>query len=306
MQPQSDLSLSAYYQFEWRPSRLPGVGSYFSDSDITGAGAERAFLAQGQYLLHGHDRDPGAAQFGFSLRKSIEDLDLGLYALRFNAKYPVVFAEAAPLPAAPYAGTFESYYPSATELYGLSFSTYWGNSTVAGEISGRRHMPLVSVQAVSLTFPAPYRSPGYALGDTLHGQVSWASTLGPQPFWDSADISIEIAANERLAITEYASAFNSQRSRFAASLRALIKPHYFQVVPNLEVTPILGAGFHLTGRSSVDYRENSGTGDFELGLSFAYRTVWRANVTLTSFVGAPYRQALSDRDFLLVSLERAF
>ena len=305
VQPQSDFSLSAYYQFEWRPSRLAGVGSYFSDSDITGAGAERAFLSQGQYLLHGRDEKPSAAQFGFALRKSIEDIDLGFYALRFNAKYPVVLVDAAAGPGG-YAGTFESYYPSATELYGASFSTYWGDSTVAGEISGRLHMPLVSNPAVSLTFLTPLRNPGYALGDTLHAQLSLVSTLGPQPFWDSADVSLEVAANERLAITHYASAFNTQRSRFAASLRALVKPHYFQVLPNLEVTPILGAGYHLTGRSSVDYRENSGTGDFELGVSFAYRTVWQANLSLTTFVGAPYRQALSDRDFFLVNLERAF
>jgi hypothetical protein len=55
-QLQTDLSLAGYYQLEWRPDRLAGTGSYFSDNDAQGAGADRAFLTQGQFLLHAPDR----------------------------------------------------------------------------------------------------------------------------------------------------------------------------------------------------------------------------------------------------------
>ena len=81
---------------------------------------------------------PASGQYGISLHETVDDSDLGLYALRFNAKYPVLQVQtAAPLPSG-YAGTFESVYPSGTDLYGFSFSTYVGDSNVAGEISGRR------------------------------------------------------------------------------------------------------------------------------------------------------------------------
>jgi hypothetical protein len=35
-------------------------------------------------------------------------------------------------------------------------------------------------------------------------------------------------------------------------------------------------------------------------------SVWKIDLTLTSFIGAPSRQPLADRDFLLLGLERTF
>ncbi len=307
LQPSENLSLAAYYQLEARPSRLPGMGSYFSDNDTLGAGAQRAFLTQGQFLLRQPDHGPSSGgQFGFALHSRIADVDLGFYALRYNAKYPVLKVSAVTPDVTGYAGTYHAIYPSGTSLYGASFSTYLDGGTVAGEISLRRQMPLVSTQPVSLTFPTPLRNLGYAEGDTLHGQMSFAATLSPAALWDSADIALELAGNNRLAITSNAAAFNSARRRFAASARLLVEPHYFQVLPNLDLSPIISAGYHLTGRSSTDYSENAGTGDYEIGVEGTYRAVWKAELTWTAYTGVAYRQSLADRDFLMLNLERAF
>lgn len=307
-QPAADISVAAYYQFEWRPSRLPAIGSYFSATDVQGDGADRAFLTQGHYLLHTADRTPPTGgQYGVSVHKTIGDLDLGLYAIRYNAKYPILAAKAAPAAPSGLAGTFYSLYPKGITLYGASFSGYIGEISVAGEASLRRNMPLVSILPVSLTLLSDLRGPGgYAAGDSLHGQISAIATLGPGMLWDSADLDAEIAANDRLAITEGADAFNPSRTRAAASARLLFQPHYFQLLPNLDVTPLLGLGFNFAGRSSIDYDQNAGTGDTEVGISMVYRSVWRADLTLTSFAGASYRQGLTDRDFLMLSLERTF
>jgi hypothetical protein len=306
-QPAPDLSLAGYYQLEWRADRLPGVGSYFSETDVQGAGAGRAFFTQGQYLLHVPDRDPPAGgQFGISLHKTIDDLDLGLYALRYHAKYPVLAVQTLSPAANGYAGTFDSVYPAGTDLYGASFSTYLGDSNVAGEFSLRRHMPLVSLSPISLMFPSPVRNDtGYAEGNTVQGQVSSVTTLGPGILWDSADLSMEIAANDLLSLSSDAAAFNPSRTRFAASARLLFQPHYFQLLPNLDITPVFSVGYNLSGRSATDYTQNAGTGDIELGLSGTYLSVWKADLTLTTFIGVAYRQPLADRDFVMLSLERA-
>ncbi len=308
-QLQPDLSLAAYYQLEWRPDRLPGVGSYFSYSDVEGAGAYRAFLTRGQFLLHDPDRNaPDSGQYGVSLRKTVGDFDLGLYVLRFNAKYPALAAQAAsPLPSG-YAGTFESIYPSGTDLYGFSFSTYVGDSNVAGEISGRRNMPLVSSSPISLMLlkPLHHDNYGYAEGDTLHALLSSVTALGPTDLWNSADLSSEIAANNVLDVTGNPEAFGSGRTRFAASFRMLLQPHYFQVLPNLDVTPLVSLGDDFSGLSATDYTENDGAGDAEFGISAAYLSVWKADLTYTTFFGPPCRQPLADRDFLMLSLERTF
>jgi hypothetical protein len=309
-QPRPDISLAAYYQFEWRADRLPGVGSYFSDSDVEGAGTGRAFLAGDQFLLHAPDvKPPDGGQYGVSLHKTIDDFDLGLYVLRFHAKYPVLGVQPVATPSSSgYAGTFESLYPAGTDLYGASFSTYLGDNNVAGEISARRQMPLVSASPISLTILKPHdnTSYSYALGDTLHAQLSSDTTLGPSPLWNSADLSSEISANDLLAITRNPESFFPGRSRFAASFRVLFQPHYFQVLSNLDVTPAFSLGYNFTGRSATDYTENTGTGDVELGLSATYLSVWKADLTFTSFFGLPYRQQLVDRDFALLSLGRAF
>ena len=307
LQPSAELSISAYYQLEWRASRLPAVGSYFSANDVTGPGTERAFLAQGLYLLHVPDeKPPSDGQFGIAFHQRVEDIDIGLYALRFNAKYPVIEASLLPQRVSALAGTFQSIYPAGIWLYGASFSTYLWDYTIAGEISARHNMPLISTLPVSLTFPAGPRQTNYAEGDSLHGQLSAISTLAPSFLWDSADLNLEIAANDRLAVTRNAIYLNPSRSRFALSARVLFQPHYFQVAPNLDVTPLLAAGFNMIGRSSVDYSQNAGSGDFEFGVSAVYRATWRADMTLTTFAGAPYRQALTDRGFLMVRLGRSF
>ena len=44
-----DVSLSAFYQFVWRGSRLPGVGSYFSTTNALGVGADRLFFGAGNF-----------------------------------------------------------------------------------------------------------------------------------------------------------------------------------------------------------------------------------------------------------------
>jgi hypothetical protein len=69
---------------------------------------------------------------------------------------------------------------------------------------------------------------------------------------------------------------------------------------------VFSLGYNFTGLSATDYTENAGAGDVELGLSATYLSVWKADLTFTSFFGRPYRQPLVDRDFTLLSLERAF
>ena len=77
-------------------------------------------------------------------------------------------------------------------------------------------------------------------------------------------------------------------------------------MPNLDLSPSASLGYNFSGSSAIDYTENKATGDTELGVTATYLSVWKVNFTFTSFFGLPYRQPLSDRDFLLLSLERAF
>jgi hypothetical protein len=334
IQPMSSVALSAYYQFEWRRTRLPGAGSYFSDADFLDAGGESIIEAPGQYLARVADIKPNASgQYGVAATATLGDVDYGLYALRFDAKEPEFFlwpgldAD----PAIGRAGVYELVFPTGIDAYGASFSTYLDDSTIAGEASVRRNMPLVSQLGFALPggggggyAPTAYAAlparPGggavgaqtyptiasYAVGNTFHAQFSSVTTLSPGSLWDGADLSGEIAANDLLQATGNASDLDPTRTRFAAALRAVFEPKYFEVLPALDLSLPIGLGYNLVGRSSTDSSMNAGAGDVEIGVSATYHAVWQGTLTYTHFCGSPVRQPFADRDFLSISLQRTF
>lgn len=346
VQPRPNLAVSAYYQFEWRKSRFPGAGSYFSAADFLDAGGYRLYVGRDQYL--GRDRDIAAhdsGQFGVALRFTNNDADYGLYALRFHAKEPQLYirpvSTAAPTaatrerpaaygvapgvygsPSAPLqdrvpfnfgtstgvVGSYALVYPRGIEIYGASYSGYLGDDNVAAELSIRRRMPLASIPLVTLPgMPADGDTHAhFARGNTLHAQASAATVLPPGGMWDSAALSGEIAINHRLHIAGNADVFDRSRTRFAASARILFEPTFFAVAPGLDLSLPFGFGYDLVGRSSVDLGQNAGAGSLELGLSATYRAVWRASIALTRFIGAPDKQALSDRHFIALSVQTTF
>lgn len=330
VQPRPDLSFSFYDQFEWRRTRLPASGSYFSDADFLDVGGERLIVAPDQYLYRTADqRAPASGQYGAAMHVTLDDVDYGFYALRFNAKEPQIFLQSnyAP-PNAENVGNYWLVFPTGIEAFGASFSTYVGESTLAGEVSVRHNMPLVSQTLISLPGGsggygglgyAALRAPGYgsaqqqyydvtsyAVGDTLQAQLSSVSTLSPGPLWGGADLSAEIAANDRLSVTSGASELDPGRDTLAAAIRAVFEPHYYEVLPALDLSAPIGLGYDLIGNSSTDASMNNGAGDFELGVTATWRTVWEGSLTFTHYFGPPDRQPFADRDFISVSFERTF
>jgi hypothetical protein len=343
-QPRGDLTVAAYYQLEWRDTRVPGAGSYFSAADFLDAGGEKLYVARDQYLTRAADRDPpSAGQFGIALRRSGGAVDWGLYVLRFHARDPQVYLR--PLPARPPTGaadvernaaygytpgivggaggqirlsypfgvglplgpvgSYQLVYPRGIEIYGASISSYLGDSTVAGEVSFRRHMPLVSATLVVLPGTDP-AAPLYARGDTAHAQASFSATLASSALWRSADLTAEVAVNQRLGVDLNPAALDPSRNRFAASLRLVFEPRYFAVLPGLDMSLPLSFGHGLVGRSSVDAAQDPQTGDITFGVSLTYRAVWQATLAATKFLGPVQHQPFADRDYVSLSLQRTF
>ena len=310
MQPVPNVTLAAYYQFEWRASRLPAVGSYFSDADVVGAGAERLLLDGGRFLDHASDRLPsGNGHYGVSLKATLDEVDFGFYGLRYASEYPYLRFNFYPAPRADLeAGEFYSAYPGAIDLYGASISGYAGNSIIAGEIAARVNAPLLGGSvAQQYSFPqGTAATANYARGNTLHSQISALSTFAPTSFWDSANLSLEFGSNWILGVTRNDNAVDLSQQKFVASLQALLEPHYFEVLPNLDISLPFGFGYGLAGQSNLYFGPVAGAGDFEFGVSATYRSVWKADLTFTAFVGGSYSRLFADRDFILLSVERSF
>ena len=112
LQPRSDLSLSGYYQLEWRPRACP-ASAVISAAAMSAAPAPNAPFFQGGDIccMNPTQRPPSGGQYGLALKQGLGDTEIGLYALRYNAKLPVMRLETSPAAPSGYSGAFEAYYP---------------------------------------------------------------------------------------------------------------------------------------------------------------------------------------------------
>ncbi len=311
------LTLDAYWQFEWRADRLPGTGSYFSTSDVD-PGGERYFVGPGSYLYAAPNRStPASGQYGAALRFSAGDVDWGLYALRYNAKDPQLYYRfgsnydqyggdyASSLPSGRL-GTYQRVYAQGIGLFGASASFNLGDTSLAGELSGRRDTPLQS--RPQFYAPGQEEHPPYVIGDTLNGDFSSNTGFARTRLWDSATLSADLAARWRLAVAGRSAALDPSAKDVALAFRAVFEPTYFEVLPQLDLTFQVGVGWAIAGSLTADpyQSQGEGSGDLDFGVTAKYRVVWSASVAVVHFVGRASEQPFADRDFLSVSVQRTF
>ncbi len=303
--PRPGITLEAYIQPEWRPNRLPGVGSFFSTSDILDAGGERLLDGKSAFLRMSDRHGQGADQFGAALKVSNGTFDFGLYALSTDAKSPQIFLVPNGLTSGKVLGRYGLLYPRGIGVFGGSFSSFAGDSNVAGEISVRTNMPLVSSLPPFSGVLADAALP-YAKGTTLHAQISSQTTLPPQFLWQGATLQAEITGNAVLAVTRDPAAAANGRQASAAAARFVFTPQYFQVLPRLDITLPVGLAYDVIGSSAVLADQTAHAGNAEIGVDATWRTVWTAALTYTHFLGSPARQPLADRDFVVLAVSRSF
>lgn len=311
------LSAAAYYQFEFRKNRIPGVGSYFSGADVLGPGTERFLFAPGvgvPRIADGNARDSGQGGLQLKWRPKHLDVEFGFYAVRYHDKNFQVYLR-------PVVGDLQMVYPEGVRAYGASFSTEVAGFNLAGEFSVRRNTPLVSGPVVDIAGTADNSAnPLYAVGNSAHGNVSGIFFLNRSPVWDNASIVAELAWNRRLSITRNAAELDPNTTRDAMGTRLVFEPQWFQVAAGLDVSTPLGVGYNFKGSSSVVQLFNGGVkrgGDVSLGLKGTYQQKWTGGITFTHYVGVAgpalgpdanltFKQNYADRDFVSLSLQRTF
>jgi hypothetical protein len=358
LQLTSNLSLGAYYQFRWQPNRLPAVGSYFSNVDTAADGAEQILLPQasnGGIFLDGNAqrqadmRARNSGQGGIQLRYHGDDADVGAYLIRFHNKQfqqvsnlgvrQVIYV---PGPGCVVPGSFSTgptscgmvaptsyrlvYHEGITAL-GLSASRTFGDVNLASEISYRHNMDLASSLAAdaSALGGAPINNtdnPGYAVGNTLHVNVSTLWQVPSTPMFREATLAGEIAWNRVLKVTKNAAALDPIATRDAVAMRFVLEPTYRQVTSGLDIGVPIGLGWAPKGSRSMavgpGVMPSDGGGDFSIGLNGTYLDAWRFSLGYTHYFGPSdtfitgadnhysYQQALKDRDFVALSIRRTF
>ncbi|EKE85252.1 hypothetical protein A10D4_02870 [Idiomarina xiamenensis 10-D-4] len=168
-----NLSLEAFYQYEWDNTKLDGCGTYFSSVDIVGGFgcdkvtlnpeltpgnflSDRESVENGVYLDRRPDIKPDDdGQYGASMRYYSVGLDteFGVYFMNIHTNTPIISAynwrvdpfEIGFSPTNSYVidgPDFVIEYPEDQKILGASFSTNVGLWSVAGEYSMRKDMPV--------------------------------------------------------------------------------------------------------------------------------------------------------------------
>ncbi|GLR66080.1 hypothetical protein GCM10010909_07580 [Acidocella aquatica] len=304
--PNSNLSFQAYYQFEWEPDTLEGVGSYFSTTDILDKGGQRLLFAPYYGVPRVKDLRPpiNNGQFGFSIQGAVGSWDMGLYALRYDDHAPggIYLSK-----------SYSDYwvvYPRDIQVYGSSFNTVYDGVSIAGEISGRRNMPLVSAGAPVSAYPGNSNGGAlYPVGSTVAAQASEIWVTPSLPF-DRAGVTVlsEFALNHVVSVDKNRNMLRPDRNATAGAFQFEVIPTYDDVLPNLNLQFPIGFKYNLFGRSQVDSTMNHGTGFFNIGVSAHYRTTWTASLTYQDYLGGPNQNLnpLADRGYIAFSIQNAF
>lgn len=325
-QPNNYITLQGYYQFEWRSDLLPGAGSYFSPVDFLVPGGTKFIVGEAPfgpvYFSRAADIKPPSenGQFGVSAQFQLGTYDLGLYALRFDDKGPQFYLNPFPpgpphiSPAGLAAGNYQVVYAKDIEIYGASLSTNVGPVNVAGELSTRVHQDLFSNPVVLTPGLNTNDNPGYAVGNTLNGQVSGIYLTPGLPLMPGGMTMLgEVEANRVMTVSKNKSDLVPGRTANALGFQFLVAPNYYSVVPHLDVTFPIGFTWFPTGRSEFTSTMQAGTGQLNLGVSATYYSVWKAGLTYSDYLGSTSnilpgnpKQIYADRGYVSLYVSRTF
>jgi hypothetical protein len=333
-----NVSIGAYYQLEWRPTLIPGAGSYLSSYDAAGAGASAFLVAPTNSGAPAFYTQPdrkaknsgqGGAQVKFTPAGT--DVEFGLYAARYHDKTPYFYLGFAPAfpPGAP--ATVQAVYAEGIKTYGASASTVLGGVNVAAEVSVRRNTPLVSDPTPNFlsrqgvgVIADNSGNPAYAVGNSAHVNLSAIYVLPTNSLFQGGSLLGELAWNRRTSTT-FQGSLDPNTTRDATSVRMIFEPAYYQVLTGLDLTIPIGVGYNLDGRSSTIFNFNGGSehgGDFNIGISGTYQQDWKFGISYVRFLGGAatflknnpatnmpilsYAQSLKDRDYISLNIKRAF
>ncbi|MCY1361010.1 hypothetical protein D9M69_476610 [compost metagenome] len=306
------LSLEAYYQLEFQETLVPAPGTYWSAFDGGFKGGESLFLAPGFAIPRADNLDPPehSGQWGVALkyRDYENDMDYGLYYTRHTAKTPQTYVR---LNNAFAPEDYFFVYPEKIDTFGASVSSKIGNTNVAAEISFRDNMPLTSgALIVPPGADADGRNnPAYAVGQTIHAQVSSITVFNPTAIWDSAALSGEIGLAHLHKVTKNDEVRNTSTVRTATGVRGVFEPTWFQVFPGTDLKLPISLGYNFTGLSAVDPGFNGGAahgGDIGAGLKFTFENNLRGGISYTHYMGEKEKQAYNDRDFVMFDIAYSF
>ena len=286
------LTLEAYYQYEWRKTELNGVGSFFSDRDFLGPGAENFLVAIGPSVIvqapkANEEKADDQGQWGAAMHwVTANGTDFGIYFVNAHNKAPAyqLFTNAIGLPE-----YYEIQYYEDIQGYAASFTTVLGITNIQGEASYKKDVPVVLLN-----------------GDPEEGDL-WSAQLGgshvfePTVLWDDANLTFELA-------TAQIDSHDSSELRYddhASAVFLRFELAYLNVFAGLDVTVPIYLQRGLDG-SILETNIVEDATAFNITVKGVYLNNFTAQVGYSNFFDGGDDHLITDRDNVSLSLSYSF
>ena len=286
-----DVTLEAYYQYEWRKTELNGVGSYFSDRDFLGPGAQNFLVALGPNFIRPvpklrEESADDSGQWGAALHwVTAGGTDFGLYYVNAHNKAPA------------YQLNFDGLLPRDYTIryfediqgYAASFTTVLGVTNIQGEISYKTDMPVVLVNGDPVD------------GDVITAQLGGSMVVEPTFAWDDLNITFELATvsidsqdSDELRYDDHATAI-ALRPEFS----------YLNVFSGLDLKVIMFLQHTFDGTILESQMAESAT-TFNIVFKGIYLNNFSAQVGYTNYFDGGDDFLIADRDNVSLNLSYSF
>lgn len=319
------ISVETYYQYEWKKTKQAAVGSYWSNADTTGDGAERFLIIQDNvpvlgtlavpFDVIGEDEPKGSSeegQWGLAMRYFMDNgAELGFYRTRYHDKFLSnrgLTDEDPPLAAlGAFPAALQDYYQQDIDLWGASFGTLFHGVQINGEIA--YHEDALPTQRTSPTQDATtgdYYTPDFKTSNVTQANIGFSYLFGSNPLADGAVIvgeGVYIRSDEKPSDLPAGVTALNTRDAWAYTLSATL--NYKTVRPGLDID----IPFSFKHSPKGTWKTLPATEDAmaaSVGAKFKYLNNWKASIKYTAFWGARKTHRNQDRDNISASITYSF
>lgn len=290
-------SMEAYYQYEWQPSRLDAVGSYFSVTDQIGAGAENYLALVGSSVFAfprgADDRPSQNGQWGLAWRYQFDNgTEVAFYDMNAHSKTPSFVVNGIPIGGGLILPVYyDIRYFDNIRLYGLSFSTVIGETNIAGELSYRPNMPVVSADLIG----SPVRDGQY------QAMLNGTHIFGPSFIADQTTVVFELVHVQH-------DGRNDDQLRFnATALGAAVRTEFAwkNALPGIDLAVPVFCSWGING-TIKEMNLTEGAKAVSIGLNMLYLQKLEAGISVTNYFGGGINNWINDRDNVAMTLKYTF
>ncbi len=304
----SSLGAEVYYKLDWVRTTQPGVGSFLSNSDFTGPGAQRILLGPaGTGEVRGADKPGNSGQWGAALRYLTEGGTN--FTLSYNNNH--ANAPGSRIVFDPVGGSYSrEVYLEDIEFWQFSVATNLGEALVYADIAYSDNAPFVDQspylnqrgQLVAADLSrGNYRQLVLGMTD-VYTAFPWLSrqiALTAEVLYQSNNLGEGDKRGTPYIVTDDAWGY-----------QALAVLRYFSVLPGMDVDVTLSFRQDVDGFGATVMKNNLIEGQkwASIGANALYLTNWEFAAKYSFYFGNDDRDepVLSDRDNLALSVKYKF